>query len=148
RAFFAVAVLVLHGAAWAGPRDFLIEHAGDGGSQAEAQPFLDKFMRWLEKACGWPVGSAQGAFFPEPKPAIQYIDEKKPAFGLLDPDMWLALRKKHDLQPIAQVEGKRQAAGNMAILVKNESPAKRLEDLKGKKLTSNHLQSPKYLSKV
>src|SRR5262249_9510683 len=47
-----------------------------------------------------------------------------------------------------QAEGKRQAVGNMTLLVKSESPAKTLHDLKGKKLASNHLQSPKYLSKV
>ncbi len=134
--------------AYAGPRDFIVEHAGSGGDQATAQPLIDKFLRYLEKSCGWPANSATGAFSETPKGAMAAIDEHKPGYGLFDPDLWLFLRKKDDLQVLVTVEGKRQAAGKMHLFVKSDSPAKALTDLKGKKLASNHIQSKQYVSKV
>jgi ABC-type phosphate/phosphonate transport system substrate-binding protein len=128
--------------------EFVIEHAGAGGSAQDAAPYIEKFMRYLEKAAGWPAGSAAGEFAAEPQEALDYIKAHKPSFGLMDPDLWLALRKDHELVPIATVLGKRQSAGKMYILVKKDAPAKKLDDLKGKKLATNHFQSAKYVSKI
>ncbi len=128
--------------------EFVIEHAGAGGNAQDAAPYVEKFMRYLEKAAGWPAGSAAGEFASDPRAALDAIKARKPAFGLMDPDLWLALRKEHELMPIATVLGKRQSAGKMYILVKKDSAAKTLDDLKGKKLATNHFQSAKYVSKI
>lgn len=134
--------------ALAGPRDFVIEHAGVGGDAQQAAPYIQKFLEYAEEKLGWPKGSAKGEFFPEPNDEfMSYLAEKKPGFGMLDPDQYLALRKSHDLQVIASVQGKNQAAKTYSLLVKD--PAYRsLADLAGKTLVSNHLQSERYLSKV
>lgn len=137
----------LHGVGHAGPRDFIVEAAGAGGDKEAAAPYLDAFLRYIETAAGWPPKSAHGEFAPEPADAIKFIETKKPGFGMFDPDLFLELRKKHDLVVIATVEGTRQAGGHMVIVAKDPA-LKSLDDLKGKKLASNHLQSHKFLSKI
>src|SRR5258708_7277869 len=87
----------LSGVAAAGPRDFVVERSGVGGSTEQAAPYLDTFFRYLEKTLGWPTGSVGGQFFTEPQPAREFVAAKKPGFGLLDPDLWLELRKKDEL---------------------------------------------------
>jgi ABC-type phosphate/phosphonate transport system substrate-binding protein len=133
--------------AFAGPHDFVVAHSGVGGDAAQAAPYLDTFLRFAEGQLKWPAHSASGKFFPDPDGAVAHIKEAKPAFGMLDPELYLELRKKEDLTIIATVSGKNQTLGHYSVVV--EDPAvKTLEDLKGKVLISNHLQSPKFLSKV
>jgi ABC-type phosphate/phosphonate transport system substrate-binding protein len=149
RAIYSVVIAIgTLGTARAAQHELIIEHAGAGGSQEEAQPYIDKFVGYVEKALGWAPHSATGAFSPDPKDAIQQIEKKKPVFAMLDPDLWLQLRKKDSLEPIVQAEGKRQSSGKMYVLIKKDAPAQKLDELKGKKLASNHLQSAKFLSKV
>jgi ABC-type phosphate/phosphonate transport system substrate-binding protein len=133
--------------AWAGPRDFVAERSGIGGSTEEAAPYIDTFLRYVEKAQGWPEKSATGKYFSDPAEARAYIAAKKPAWGMMDPDLFLELRKRDELVPIASVTGKNQTLGHLSIVVKDPA-LKTLDDLKGKVLISNHLQSPRFLSKV
>ncbi|HZS36650.1 MAG TPA: PhnD/SsuA/transferrin family substrate-binding protein [Polyangia bacterium] len=141
-----IAIAGFAGVANAGPRDFIVEAAGVGGDKEAAAPYLEKFLRYIEAAAGWPPNSTSGEFAPEPADAIKFIESKKPGFGMFDPELWLELRKKHDLVVIATVEGVRQS--EKMVIVAKDPALKKLDDLKGKKLASTHLQSPKYLSKV
>jgi len=139
-------VLLVPQLALAGSRDFLIEHAGSGGTQQQAAPFVAKFLRYAEAALGWPANSVNGDFFSEPADALSAIAAKKPGFGMLDPDQLLELRKKESVEVLASATGKNQL-GKLHLVVKN--PAyKTLADLKGKTVVSNHLQSARFLSKV
>jgi ABC-type phosphate/phosphonate transport system substrate-binding protein len=139
--------LIVSSSALAGPRDFVVQHGGAGGTTEQAAPYLDTFLRYLEKALGWPANSATGQFFPDQQGAEAYIASKKPGFGMLDPEVWLDLRKKDDLQVIATVSGKNQTLGHYSVVVKDPA-IKSLDDLKGKTLISNHLGSPRFVSKV
>jgi ABC-type phosphate/phosphonate transport system substrate-binding protein len=141
------ALLLAGGIAQAGPRDFVVQHAGVGGDTAQAAPYMEKFMRYAEEALGWPAGSADGQFFSEPGPAKAYIEEKKPGFGMLDPELYLEMQKSHQLQLIATVVGKNQSHGHLNLVVKDPA-LKSLDDLKGKTLVSSHFQSERYLDKV
>ncbi|MFI5290466.1 MAG: phosphate/phosphite/phosphonate ABC transporter substrate-binding protein [Polyangia bacterium] len=140
--------LALASSALAGPRDFVVEHAGVGGTSEQAAPYLAKFLEYAEQTLGWPAKGSSAQFFAEPNAAfLQYLAEKKPGLGMIDPDQFLALRSKESLVLLATVYGKNQSLGHLNLVVK--SPAlKTLPDLKGKSLISSHLQSPKYLSKI
>jgi hypothetical protein len=140
-----IGIVLVAGAAHAGPRDFIVEHAGEGGDKEAAAPYIDAFLRHVEKQAGWPAKSATGEFIAEPEEAVKFIEGKKPGFGLLDPDLWLELRKKYNLEVIGTVEGTHQAGGHFVIVSKD---AKKLEDLNGKKVESNHPFSEKYLEKI
>jgi ABC-type phosphate/phosphonate transport system substrate-binding protein len=143
------ATLAVASTAFAGPRDFVVVHTYEGGTQQQAQPFLDKFLGHVENTLGWPAKSTSGQFFPEyPDPAFAtYLADKKPGYGMFDPEIYLELRKKEGLVPLASVDGKGKALGHLHLVVKDPA-LKKLEDLKGKVLASNHLQSPRFTSKV
>lgn len=147
RRFIAVAILGISATCFAGPRDFIAEHAGAGANAQNAQPYIDEFLRVVEQATGWPTGSARGYWVDDEQAAEKAIAEHKPGFGMFDPEVYFALRKKYALQPIAEVKGKTFNKGHYNLVVKN--PAyKTLADLKGKKLISNHLSSPAYVDKM
>jgi ABC-type phosphate/phosphonate transport system substrate-binding protein len=134
-------------AAGAGPHDFVAQHSGVGGTTEAAAPRLQQFLTYAEGKLKWPPGSAHGSFFPSASDAIQYIETDKPGFGMLDPELFFELRKKEALEVLVTVHGETEALKHYSVVVAD--PAyKTLEDLKGKTLVSNHLQSERYLSNV
>lgn len=132
--------------ALAGSKEIVVQNSGVGGSSEEAAPYLDTFFRYAEKKLGWPANSASGKFYSERDGALAYIAATRPGFGLVEPELWLDLRQKEDLEILATVGGKSHA-GHYRIVVKDPA-LKKLEDLKGKTLVSNHLGAPRFLSKV
>lgn len=147
RRTISIVVLLLGGTAFAGGRDFIAEHAGAGANAENAQPYIDQFLRITEKLTGWPANSAKGEWVDDLKAAEKAIAERKPGFAILDPEVFLELRKKEALEPIAEVKGKTFNKGHYSLVVKDPA-LKTLADLKGKKVSSNHFASPKYVSKV
>ncbi len=143
----ALVALAATAPAFAGPHDFVVQHAGAGGGAEEAAPYLATLLRYAEKTLGWTPDSATGQFFVDAKEAAEYIDSKKPGYGMLDPETYCDLQSKHQLAVIASVQGAKGGVAHLYVVVKD--PAyKSLADIKGKKLVSNHLQSPRYLSRV
>jgi ABC-type phosphate/phosphonate transport system substrate-binding protein len=133
----------------AGPRDFVVAHAGEGGTSEQAAPYLEKFLGHAETTLGWPAKSTTGKFFPEPDADLtRYLAEQKPGFGMMDIETFLELKKAEGLQPIATAHGKGKGLGKLHLVVKADSSAKSVDDLKGKTLASNHLQSAKFLTKI
>jgi ABC-type phosphate/phosphonate transport system substrate-binding protein len=148
---FMAVLVALAGPAAAGPRDFVIQHAGVGGDTQQAAPYIKKFLEYAEQALGWPAGSATGDFFPEADADFKkYLETKKPGLGLIDPEQFLELKKKENLTIIGTVVGTNQSMGHFNLLAKDPA-LKALPDLKGKKVVSNHVASEaskKYLSKI
>lgn len=142
-----ITIVAFCGAAFAGGRDFIAEHAGAGANAQNAQPYIDQFLRITEQMTGWPANSAKGEWVDDGKSAEKAIAERKPGFAILDPEVFLELRKKDALEPIAEVKGKTFNKGHYNIVVKDPA-LKTIADLKGKKLSSNHLSSTKYVNKV
>jgi ABC-type phosphate/phosphonate transport system substrate-binding protein len=139
--------LTLPRAAYAGPHDFVAQHSGVGGTTQAAAPYLQTFLTYAEGKLKWSAGSAHGSFFPDADGAIQYIETQKPGFGMMDPELYLELRKKEALEVLVTVHGANEALRHYSVVVAD--PAyKTLEDLQGKTLVSNHLQSERYLSDV
>jgi len=147
RTVIAIVVFGVAGTALAGGRDFIAEHAGAGANATNAQPYIDQFLRIAESLSGWPANSAKGEWVDDMKGAEKAIAERKPGFAILDPEVFLELRKKESLEPIAEVKGKTFNKGHYSLVVK-DAALKSLADLKGKKVSSNHFASPKYIDKV
>jgi ABC-type phosphate/phosphonate transport system substrate-binding protein len=143
----AIVVFGLCGTAFAGGRDFIAEHAGAGANAENAQPYIDQFLRITESLTGWPASSAKGEWVDDLKSAEKAIAERKPGFAIMDPGVFLELRKKEALEPIAEVHGKTFNQGHYSLVVKDPA-LKSLADLRGKKVSSNHFASAKYVSKV
>lgn len=140
-----IGLVLVSSVALAGPRDFVVEHAGFGATVEQAKPFLEKFVDHLQASVKWPE-QPKAEFFPEPDAAFKKAVGEA-GFAMIDPDQLLELKKKDGLVPIATVVGKNQSLGHVHLVVKN--PAyKTLADLDGKKVVGAHLQSPKYVEKV
>src|SRR5437016_178296 len=114
-----IALMWLGGKAFAGPHDFVVQLGHVGGDRTSAQPYIDQFMRYAEQALKWPASSAKGEFELKQAEAEQYIDQQKPGYGIFDPEVFLALRKKHDLQPIASVKIKDHQIDHLAVVAKD-----------------------------
>jgi ABC-type phosphate/phosphonate transport system substrate-binding protein len=143
----AIVVIGVCGTAFAGGRDFIAEHAGAGANAQNAQPYIDQFLRITESMTGWPANSAKGEWVDDMKSAEKAIAERKPGFAIMDPEVFFELRKKEALEPIGEVRGKTFNKGHYSLVVKDPA-LKTIADLKGKKVSSNHFASPKYVSKV
>jgi hypothetical protein len=142
-----IALVLLGGNAFAQSHNFVVELGHVGGDEQAAQPYIDQFMRYAEQAMHWPASSARGRFVTKQPEAVAYIDQEKPVFGILDPEVFLDLHKKYELTALASVQIKDHQINHLSVVVKN--PAyKSLADLKGKKIVSNHLGNAKYLSRV
>jgi ABC-type phosphate/phosphonate transport system substrate-binding protein len=138
--------VTLASSAWAGPRDFVVEHAGVGATTEQAAPYLEQFMKYTESSLGWK--GPKGQFFPEPGEDLKkFIDSEKPGFAMIDPDQYLEMAKSHQLVLLATVFGKNQSLGHLNLVAKDPA-LKDLAATKGKSVASTHLQSPKFLSAV
>jgi|SRR5579883_475572 len=144
------ALLALAPRARAESRDFVVYAPGMGGSQQQAKPYLDTFLRALEKQLGWPSGSASGEYLDDAREFTTYLAGKKPGFGLISPSMYLSLAcGKTPVTPLVSAVGSTDvgAVSRFYVVVKSGT-ANKLEDLKGKRLSSNHLDDPKFVSRV
>jgi ABC-type phosphate/phosphonate transport system substrate-binding protein len=144
----AIAITLLFTAtSFAAEHDFIAEHAGAGATAQNAQPYIDQLLRQIEALAGWAPNSAKGVWVDDEKGAEKAIAELKPGYAILDPEVFLALHKKFGLEPIASVKGQTFNKGHYSIVTKNPA-IKTLADLKGKKVSSNHFSSPRYISRV
>lgn len=137
---------------YAGPHDFVVYAPGMGGTQQQAKPYLETFFRELEKAMGWAAGSASGDYFEEPKAALGFIQAKRPGFGMLAPGLYMDLACKQAKEPldlVASIVGVTgtENRGRYHVVVKDPALTK-LEQLEGKRLSSNHLQNLRFVSRV
>jgi ABC-type phosphate/phosphonate transport system substrate-binding protein len=131
----------------AGPKDFAIFTPGMGGDPETARPYIEKFAQFLDKALGWPPGSAKGTFYVGRKEALSGVASQKPGFGVLEPSLYLELRKGQKAEVLAQVDSPDLNSQHLYVVAKN--PAyKSLPDLAGKKLWTTLADSGRYLSNV
>lgn len=147
RALMVAGMLLVSVPSFAGGRDVVVEHAGAGATADNAQPYIDQFLRLVEGLAGWPANSAKGQWTDDAAALDKAIAANKPGFAILDPETYFERRKKDSLEPIAIVKGKTFDHGHYSLVVKNAA-LKSVEDLKGKKVSSNHFGSLKYVSKV
>lgn len=139
--------LVAASPARAGSRDFLICIPGSPGSSASAQSYLTPFFRRVESLAGWPAGATSGNYQPSYAGCLSQIRSGRPGFAVMSLGFYLEQRTAHRLTAIGQVE-MFAGAGQRLYLVVKRGAFKTLADLKGKRLTSNHLEEAKFLNKV
>lgn len=132
-----------------------VAHASDGsvgivvikehgvGSQALAQPYIDKFVALAADLNGW--DHAEGKYFTNRAAAEPYIDAQKPHYGILGLAAFLSMRKNYDLTVVGQVAVS-LAGGRQYHLISRE--AKDLAGCKGKTLASDHADDPRFIDRV
>jgi hypothetical protein len=143
----ALAVLLVTSVANSGPRDVAIHLTRLGGNSVLAQPYVDRFLRYIESAAAWTPLSMTGSFQISQSKAIAYIAKAKPGIGILEPPLYFEYRQAWQLQPILQAESKDLVSDRLHVVVKDPA-IKGLADLKGKRLWTTLAEHPKYLSRV
>ncbi len=146
-AIIAPVVLLAAAFATAAPRDVAICVTRLGGDSAAAQPYIDKFLRFLEAEAGWHAVSARGSFLATKQEVPAFIARDRPGIGILDPQLFFELRKSAQLTPLLQVESADLVSPRLHLVVKD--PAfQGLADLRGKRLWTTLADYPRYLSRV
>ena len=133
---------------FAGGRDFIAEHAGAGANAQNAQPYIDQFLRLAESLAGWPANSAKGEWVDDIEGRRE--GDRRAQAGLRHPRSRGLLRAAQEGGAGADRRGQGQDLQQGALLARRQGSRryKSLADLKGKKVSSNHFASPKYISKV
>jgi ABC-type phosphate/phosphonate transport system substrate-binding protein len=142
-----MAALMAVSTAVAAQKEVVIYVTRLGGDGASAQPYVDKFMRYIETEAGWVPMSLGGSFMTSRREAVSFIEGNKPALGIMDPQLYFEMRKSLNLQPILQVVSKDLVSEKLNVVVKDPS-IKSLADLKGKRVWTMLADYPRYLSKV
>ncbi len=133
--------------AYSGPRDVAIHVTRLGGNTTLAQPYVDRFLRYVESAVGWTPQSMAGSFQIRKSGAIAYVAKAKPGIGIIEPPLYFEYRQAWQLQPILQTESKKLVSDRLHVVVKDPA-IKGLGDLKGKRLWTTLAEHPRYLSRI
>jgi hypothetical protein len=131
----------------AGPKDYVIYVTRLGGDSESARPYITKASAYFEAMMGWPKDSTHGIFLPELSEAVAFIQKNKPGFAILEPPLFMELRKTMELTPLVQLESKQLVSRRMHIVVLNPAWTS-LDQIKGKRLWTTLTDSVTYLSKV
>ncbi len=129
------------------PHDFSIYAVRMGGDSSQAKPYIDRFSRHLEGTLGWPTNSVSGGFYVSRKEAMTAIEQTKPGWAVVEPSLYLELRKSHKPVVLAQVVSSDLNTPQLMVVVKDPA-IKSLADLSGKRLWTQLADAGKYLSHV
>jgi len=143
----SLAMLLAAQVVYSRPRDVAIHVTRLGGNTTLAQPYVDRFLRYVESAAGWTPLSTAGSFQIRKSGAIAYVAKAKPGIGIIEPPLYFEYRQAWQLQLVLQAESKDLVSNRLHVVVKD--PAfKGLADLKGKRLWTMLAEHPKYLSRI
>ena len=132
---------------FAGEKDMLLCLPGFPGTQIQAQPYVDKMLRFLENQLSWEKGSITGKYYPEGANAGDVLMEKKPGFALVGPSIYAHYHKTMGMQVIAKVEANGRGESTYFIITRKDGP-KTVAELAGKKLAGAILHDPQYVHNV
>lgn len=113
------------------------------GSAAQAQPFVDKFVKIAKEKNGW--SSAKGTYLTDRKAAEKLLDAEKPQLGFLDLPSYLALKESRSIETIGQITVSR-AGGQQYFLVSKS--AADLAGCKGAKVATELANDSKFVDRV
>lgn len=139
----ALATIVPAFAAAEGSVGVLVLKEHGVGSAAQAQPYVERFVSLAAKQNGW--GEAKGQYHTTRANAESFIQAQKPHYGILSLAAFLAMKDKHAMEVIGQVQVNR--AGGQQYHIVSKSAAD-LAGCTGKKLAIDHADDPKFIEKV
>jgi len=119
----------------------LLEHAV--GTPGRAQPYLDELLAVVSEQNHWP--KASGRYFAERAPALTFIRDEKPAFGILSLGAFLALRSSLSLSVIGEVVAPKTGGGQYFLVSTQAGTA---DACKGQRVTTTFGADPKFVDQV
>jgi ABC-type phosphate/phosphonate transport system substrate-binding protein len=143
----SILMLAMAGTALGGPRDLLLCLPGFPGTTAQAQPYVDKVMRYLEGKLGWEAGSMKGVYLPDGSEGAARLASDKPGLALIGPSVYASLHKKHGMKVVARVEVNGRGEDTYSVVTATNGPST-LAELAGKTIVGAVLSDPRYVANV
>ncbi len=131
----------------ANPRDLVICMPGSPGTTASARAYMMPFFRRIESLAAWPAGTIKGTFHPSYRSCMARIRSARPGFAVLSLGVYLEQRKRFRMRVIGRVKIL-YGPGSRLYLVVRKGRYTSLAQLRGRRLTSDHLEELPFLSKV
>lgn len=113
------------------------------GTASRAQPYLDDLLRVVAEQNHWP--KATGRYFSERAPALAFVHDEKPEFGILSLSAYLALKDSLSPSVIGEVASP-QAGGRQYFLVSKN--AQGLDGCVGHRLATTYASDAKFIDRV
>jgi len=146
-ALIVVFSLLLGSQVVANSKEMLLLLPGFPGNSKQAQPYLDKIFRHIEKKLKWENNSLSGAYIPDGKLGSAKIAEKKPYMALIGPSIYVANYKNLKMKIIAKVEANGRGDEIYSIVTRKDGPST-LQELEGKNVEGCVTHDEKYVYKV
>jgi len=125
------------------PRTFVVLREYGVGTASRAQPYLDELLRIVAEQNHW--SKATGRYFSERAPALSFVREEKPDFGILSFSAYLALEEQLSASVIGEVLAP-QAGGRRYFLVSKRAQTQK--ECIGKRLATTFAAEAKFIDRV
>ncbi|HET7543060.1 MAG TPA: hypothetical protein VFK05_24475 [Polyangiaceae bacterium] len=122
---------------------FVVLREFGSGTASRAQPYLDELLRVVAEQNHWP--KASGRYFSERAPALAFVREQKPDFGILSLSGYLALKETLQATVIGEVTAA-QAGGRQYFLVSKQAQA--LAGCVGHRLSTIYASDARFIERV
>jgi hypothetical protein len=144
-AFFAV--LLFAPAALGAERHYLVACVPDApGSTEAAAPYLARFFRAVERSLGWPE-KLRGMYTASEKRCRRELRRRRTTLALLSLGLYLSLRERLRLRPLAVTESGGASSGRYHVVVRKGAVSS-LEDLRGARFFTRHGADPRLLARL
>lgn len=152
RHFFSAALVIattaiLTGPATAGEKDIVLCLPGFPGTQAQAQPYLDKMLRHLETKLAWPQNSMTGIYLPDGESASGSLKDRQPGIALVGASVYVEHHKALGMNIIAKVEVDGRKEETFAVVTRKDGPDT-IQGLAGKTVEGAVVHNAQYVYNV
>ena len=127
--------------------DLLMLLPGFPGTTAQAQPYVDKMLRYLEKDLKLKSGTMKGLFISDASKAQKKLEAVKPGIALMGASVYAQNSKTSNITVIAKLYANGQKEQKYYI-VTGKKGAGNLADLKGKAISGQLANDGRFIQNV
>jgi hypothetical protein len=127
----------------AAPHAFVVLREHATGTASRAQPYLDQLLEVVAEQNHWP--KVTGRYFSERAPALDFVRQEKPEYGIVSLAAFLALKQSLSLSVIGEVIAPK-AGGRQYFLVSKQAGAAGV--CKGRRVSTTFGSDPKFIDRV
>jgi hypothetical protein len=124
-------------------RSFVVLREYGVGTPSRAQPYLDQLLAVVAKQTQWPKVS--GRYFTERAPALDFVRQEKPEFGIFSLTALLSLKGSLSLNVIGEVQAPKAGGTQYYVVGKNVGA---LEACTGHRVATTFAADAKFIDRV
>jgi ABC-type phosphate/phosphonate transport system substrate-binding protein len=138
---------LLTGAVLASEKEMLLCLPGFPGTEAQAQPYVDKMLRHLEIKLKLEEKSMSGVYIPDGGAAVSRLAGERPEIALVGPSVYVSQKAALGMKVIAKIEVNGRGQETYSIVTKEDGPES-LAELPGKTMEGAVVHDAKYVYNV